>query len=188
LTLSAPGGRLPIAWVPLLFWCGHYAYRTFVYPAMMRPSAHSFPVLLVVFAIAFNALNGYNNAGALLQNAASGQPLWTAHFVIGATLFVSGFVLHVHSDRIIRDLRTPGESGYRVPHGGGFHWVGSPNYLGEIVMWSGWAVLSWSLAGLAFALFTFCNLAPRARSNDAWYRANFDNYPRGRRVLVPGIY
>lgn len=188
LTLSTPGGREPVACVPLVFWCGHYAYRTFVYPALMRPSAHSFPALLVLFAIAFNVLNGYNNANALLANAAAGTPLWTAHFVIGAAVFVAGFALHVHSDLVIRDLRRPGETGYRIPHGGGFRWVGSPNYLGEIVMWSGWAVLTWSLAGLAFALFTACNLAPRARSNDAWYRATFADYPHARRVLVPGVY
>ena len=32
-------------------------------------------------------------------------------------------------------------------------YVRHPNYLGEIVQWTGWAIMTWSLAGLAFALF-----------------------------------
>lgn len=188
LTLARGGASAPVAWVPLLFWCGHYAYRTFVFPAMMRPSQRTFPALLVLFAIAFNLLNGYNNAVALLDNAARGQALLTLHFGVGAVLFIAGFALHVHSDFIIRNLRQPGDTDYRIPRGGAFRWVGSPNYLGEIVMWCGWAVLTWSLAGLAFALFTACNLVPRARANDAWYRARFPAYPSDRRVLLPGLY
>lgn len=188
LTLATSAGQSPVAWVPLLFWCGHYSYRTFVFPAMMRPSEKTFPAQLVLFAIAFNLLNGWNNSAALLENAESGMPLLTPHFLLGAALFLAGFVMHVHSDAIIRNLRQPGESEYRVPMGGMFRWVGSPNYLGEIIMWSGWAVMTWSLAGLAFALFTFCNLAPRAVSNHRWYRQTFPNYPLGRKILIPGIF
>lgn len=188
LTLASPAANAPVAWVPLLFWCGHYTYRTFVFPALMRPSGRTFPWLLVGFALAFNILNGYNNAAALQANALAGADLLTPHFVIGALVFIAGFVVHVHADAVIRNLRAPGERGYRIPHGGLFRWVGSPNYLGEIVMWSGWAVMTWSLAGLAFALFTFCNLAPRAWSNHRWYRARFTDYPPARRVLLPGLF
>jgi len=59
------------------------------------------------------------------------------------------------------------------------------DYLGEIVEWTGWAVATWSLAGLAFALYTAANLAPRALSHHAWYRARFPEYPPSRRALVP---
>ena len=69
-----------------------------------------------------------------------------------------------------------------------FRWVSSPNYLGEIIQWTGWAVMTWSLAGVAFALFTFCNLAPRAISNHRWYREYFAQYPAGRKVLFPGLF
>jgi 3-oxo-5-alpha-steroid 4-dehydrogenase 1 len=177
-----------VAWVPLLFWCGHYAYRTFVFPALMRPSNRTFPAQLVLFAIAFNVLNGWNNAAALQENAAHGTPLLTYHFGAGGMIFVVGFAMHAHSDAIIRGLRPPGGSGYRVPIGGLFRWVGSPQYLGEIVQWTGWAIMTWSLAGLAFALFTFCNLAPRALSNHRWYREKFPDYPPNRKALIPGVF
>jgi protein-S-isoprenylcysteine O-methyltransferase Ste14 len=188
LVLSRPEGREPAAWVPLLLWEVHYGYRTLLFPAWMRAGEKSFPALLVLFAVAFNGLNGYNNADALLDAGAARQPLQTLHFFLGSLLFVGGFILHVHSDRTIRRLRGPGETGYRIPHGGGFRWVGSPHYLGEIIQWTGWAILTWSAAGLAFALFTFCNLAPRAVANHRWYRETFADYPRERRVLVPGLF
>lgn len=188
LVLASPAATSPKAWVPLVFWAIHYGYRTFVFPALMRPSEKTFPALLVLFAVGFNCLNGYNNAIALVRNGISDDPLISPNFIVGALIFIAGFVLHVHSDRIIRNLRKPGETAYRIPHGGLFRWVSSPNYLGEIIQWAGWAVMTWSLAGLAFALFTFCNLAPRAVSNHRWYHQHFTDYPAERKVLVPGVY
>jgi len=188
LVFQSPVVTSPQAWAPLMFWVIHYSYRSFVFPSLMRPSERTFPAVLVLFAIGFNTLNGYNNAVALIQNGMADSPLITHNFIIGALVFIAGFVLHVHSDRIIRNLRKPGETGYQVPRGGLFRWVSSPSYLGEIIQWTGWAVMTWSLAGLAFALFTFCNLAPRAVSNHRWYKQRFADYPAQRRVLIPGIY
>lgn len=188
LVLSSPARNMPQAWVPLCFWVFHYSYRTLVFPAMMHPSDRTFPVLLVLFAIAFNVLNGYNNAAALISDGASAEPLLTVHFAVGAALFIAGFTMHFRADKTIRELRKPGETGYRIPRGGMFRWVSSPHYLGEIVQWTGWAVMTWSLAGVAFALFTFCNLAPRAVSNHRWYRERFVDYPARRKILVPGIF
>jgi hypothetical protein len=65
--------------------------------------------------------------------------------------------------------------------------VSAPNYLGEIVEWSGWALATWSLAGLAFALYTTANLAPRALANHRWYRQQFPGYPPERRALLPHL-
>jgi len=85
-------------------------------------------------------------------------------------------------------LRRPQESGYKIPYGGLFRWVSCPNYLGEIVIWTGWAVTTWSLPGLAFALWTATNLIPRARANHRWYRNYFPDYPASRKALLPGLW
>ena len=74
---------------------------------------------------------------------------------------------------------------YRIPYGGGFRWVTCPNYLGEIIEWSGWALASRSPAGLAFAVFTFANLAPRALAHHRWYHDRFPAYPSDRKALIP---
>lgn len=188
LVVLGPAGHQPQAWLPLCFWVFHYGYRTFVFPALMQPSDKTFPALLVVFAILFNSLNGYNNATALTAAGNAAAPLFTPHFLAGAMVFLAGFGIHFHADRTIRNLRRPGERTYRVPTGGLFRWVSSPNYLGEIIQWIGWAVMTWSLAGLAFALFTVCNLAPRAISNHRWYRERFADYPADRKILLPGLF
>jgi protein-S-isoprenylcysteine O-methyltransferase Ste14 len=188
LVLASPVSDRPQAWVPLMFWIFHYGYRSFVFPALMHPSNRTFPMMLVVFAVAFNMLNGYNNSAALISAAVLDTPLISVNFILGSAIFILGFVMHVQSDTVIRNLRRPGETGYQIPRGGMFRWVSNPNYLGEIVQWTGWAIMTWSLAGLAFALFTFCNLVPRAISNHRWYKERFADYPAERRILVPGIF
>ena len=76
---------------------------------------------------------------------------------------------------------------YKVPTGGAYRWISCPNYFGEIVQWCGWALATWSLGGLAFAVYTTANLAPRALDHHRWYRDNFPDYPPGRRALVPFV-
>src|SRR3546814_18591698 len=75
--------------------------------------------------------------------------------------------------------------GYKIPRGGAFRYVSAANYFGEIVLWTGWAVMSWTAAGALFAIFTVSNLLPRALSHHRWYRENFADYPRERRALIP---
>ena len=82
-------------------------------------------------------------------------------------------------------LRKPGEAHYSIPHGGFYRYVSCPNYLGEIVEWIGWAILTWSLAGLAFAVFTIANLLPRALAIHRWYRKEFSDYPATRKAVIP---
>ena len=52
--------------------------------------------------------------------------------------------------------------------------------------WIGWAILTWSLAGVAFAVYTAANVGPRAFTNHRWYLEKFgDEYPKERRALIP---
>ncbi|MQY67097.1 MAG: hypothetical protein GH159_02080 [Dehalococcoidia bacterium] len=51
-----------------------------------------------------------------------------------------------------------------------------------------WSTSTWSLPGLAFAVWTAANLVPRAHSHHAWYRQRFPDYPPRRRALLPGIW
>ncbi len=174
--------------VPLVLlgaWLTHYLYRTYVYPFLLRPGRRV-PVLIVALAIAFNTLNAYVNA-RWVASLGDYPVRWLVdpRFVVGIALFAAGLVLNAHSDRVLRRLRRPGETGYRIPRGWAFERVSSPNYLGEIVEWTGWALATWSLAGLAFAAYTFANLAPRALTHHDWYRRQFPDYPPQRRALVP---
>ena len=106
---------------------------------------------------------------------------------MGVLLFLGGYALNQQSDIILRGLRAPGESGYRIPYGGAFGLVSCPNYFGELVEWLGWAMLTWSPAGLVFFLWTAANLVPRARSHHRWYQERFPDYPRDRKAVIPWL-
>jgi protein-S-isoprenylcysteine O-methyltransferase Ste14 len=97
-------------------------------------------------------------------------------------------LLNVSSDTIVRELRRNNETGYGIPLRGAFRWISNPNYLGELVEWTGWAILAGNPAGWAFAFFTFCNLFPRAISNHKWYRERFRDYPVKRKIIIPYIF
>lgn len=114
--------------------------------------------------------------------------LLASEYVFAAVVFICGFIINMHSDSVLRSLRKPGELVYKIPQRGLFKYVTNAHYLGEILEWAGWALLTWSPAGLAFALFTVANLLPRAHANHKWYKSQFPGYPENRRVLLPYIY
>lgn len=182
LWLTNPNWNDPLVLLLGAAWLLHYGQRTFVFSILMRDEKKTQPFLTVGMAIVFNLLNASGNARGL-----SPRPfdVWV---VLGLALFLVGFGINVHADAVLRGLRKPGETGYRVPHGGLYGWVSSPNYFGEILEWVGFAIAAQSLAAWAFAAFTFANLAPRAISNHRWYRTTFADYPTQRRALIPFVW
>lgn len=181
------GGSGPVAYILLAMFCGHYVYRSFIYPFRMRGHG-SKPVATVLMAVLFNTANGSVN-GWGVATAAHLTEAWLASplFWIGIALFGFGMFTNLQSDHILRNLRGPGETGYKIPHGGLFRFVTSPNYLGEIIEWTGFAIAASTLGGLSFAIFTASNIGPRAFSHHAWYREKFPDYPANRKALIPFI-
>jgi hypothetical protein len=176
----------PVPWVCLGLWEAHYLNRAFVYP-FRRKVAGELPALVVALGMAFNLLNGWANAAWL---ARLGPPfdsswLWGPRFLGGLVLFAAGLAINLHSDRVLLELRARGESGYAVPNRGLHRLVASPNYLGELIEWTGFAVLTWSPAAAVFVFWSAANLVPRALTHLRWYRRTFPDYPRERRALFP---
>ena len=174
----------------IVIWQIHYVQRTFVYPALMRPNATPMPVSIVVFGVFFNVGNAYFNGRWVFHLAPEYGAAWLTdpRFIIGVVVFAAGFFINLQSDAILRNLRKPGEKGYKIPTGGFYRYVSSPNYLGEMLEWAGWALATWSLAGLTFFLWTVANLFPRAVANHRWYRESFEDYPARRRAVVPFLF
>jgi steroid 5-alpha reductase family enzyme len=141
----------------------------------------------MAFVILFYIINGYLNGRYLTHFSDGYSSSWLTdpRFIIGVTAFFTGMTLNLHSDHILRNLRKPGEAGYKIPHGGIFKFVSCGNYFGEIIQWGGWAIATWSLPGLFFCIWTFANLAPRALSHHRWYLDRFPEYPKKRRALIP---
>ncbi|MGJ8669485.1 MAG: DUF1295 domain-containing protein [Oceanococcus sp.] len=178
----------PAAIVLYGLWQSHYIYRAIIYPTRTHKQGRRFPISGVIFGFAFNALNGFANGYAVafadhLTLAWFSDP----RFLAGLLVATSGWWINFQADNILIRLRNDGSPGYKIPHGGLFRWVSSANYLGEILLWCGWALMSWTAAGLIFALFTIANLAPRAIAHHRWYLAQFEDYPRDRKALIPGL-
>lgn len=167
----------------------HYTYRSFIYPFRMRADGKTKPLATVAAGVAFNTVNGGLNGYALGHLAPHLTESWlaTPWFWLGLVLFVAGFATNQHADHVLRTLRKPGETGYRIPFGGAYRWVSCPNYFGEIVEWTGFALAAGTAPAAAFALFTAANLVPRGVSNHRWYLDTFDDYPSGRRAVIPGL-
>ncbi|MHA1620281.1 MAG: DUF1295 domain-containing protein [Promethearchaeota archaeon] len=170
----------------LLIWEIHYVQRAFVYPFLIR-GKKQIPLAIVGLGLIFNGLNSYIQGRYLFYINPNYGAEWltTPAFIIGTIIWLSGYIINLSSDRILRHLREPGETGYKIPHGGLFKYISCPNYFGEILEWAGWAILTWSFAGFVFALWTIANLAPRARSHHKWYQTHFPDYPPERRALIP---
>ncbi|HEU0196354.1 MAG TPA: DUF1295 domain-containing protein [Nevskiaceae bacterium] len=170
-------------------WQAHYLYRSLVYPLRMRDRAKRFPLGAALFGFVFNAVNGFVNAVAVITATHLAGSGWLSdpRFIGGLIIAVVGWIINCQADSILIGLRKPGETGYRIPHGGLFRYVSSANYLGEIILWCGWALMSFTAAGGVFALFTIANLLPRALSHHRWYRKHFPDYPANRKAIIPGL-
>ena len=180
----------PVAIAFLLLWLLHYVYRAFIYPFRLRGGQLRMPLSVVAMAFGFNVMNGYLQGRGIFTFGPLRDAAWFTdpRFIAGVLCFLSGYALNQQSDIILRRLRAPGENGYRIPYGGLYGLVSCPNYFGELVEWLGWALLTWSPAGLVFFLWTAANLVPRARSHHQWYRERFPDYPRARKAVIPWLY
>lgn len=177
-------------WAPLVFlalWEVHYIYRGVIYPFFLSQKNHNMPFFIAMSGLGFNLLNGTINALWLMQiKEYSIAEFYSFHFIIGVVIFILGFAIHFYCDHIMR-LYKKNNSSYIVPQQFPHTLVAAPNYLGEIIQWIGWAIATWSLAGVAFAVFTLANLMPRAIAHLKWYRKTFPEYPRKRKAIIPFV-
>jgi protein-S-isoprenylcysteine O-methyltransferase Ste14 len=169
----------------LLLWQMHYFHRAFIYPWTLK-AGKKMPWLILIMAVVFNTSNGYLNAWSIASQGDKYTDLWltSPQFLLGILVFFSGMALNKVADKQLAALSHTGK-GYQVPRGLPYRWISCPNYLGEIIQWTGWAIAVWSLAGWIFAIWTIANLVPRAIAHHRWYRETFEDYPVTRKALIP---
>nr|XP_021588828.1 3-oxo-5-alpha-steroid 4-dehydrogenase 1 isoform X3 [Ictidomys tridecemlineatus] len=104
---------------PELVHCGeHRQSSTLIFPYLIRGGK---PTLLYSWAMAFVfcTYNGYLQSRYLSQYAVYADDWVTQpRFLTGFALWLLGMLINIHSDHILRNLRKPGETGYRIPRGG----------------------------------------------------------------------
>lgn len=172
----------------------HYFQRSFIFPLLIKGKS-KMPFSIILSGIIFNLINAYMIAGWFFyvnptQETYTTSWLYSPLFILGVIIFFIGMGINLHSDHIIRNLRRPGDTGHYIPRGGLFRFVTSANYFGEFTEWLGFAILTWSLPGLVFAIWTFANLAPRARATHKRYIKKFgvEYTCLNRRYILPFLY
>lgn len=190
--LSPRHNGIPVAVMACIFLL-HYFQRSFIFPLLIRGKGRM-PLSIILMGVTFNLVNAYMIGGWLFYVSPPSfyTPAWlySWQFIGGSLLFAWGMYTNIRSDTIIRRLRRPGDTRHYLPQGGMFRYVASANYLGEFAEWCGYAILTWSWGGAVFALWTFANLAPRARK--LWHRYASEFGPeftrQRRRYILPFIY
>lgn len=190
---SGVGFSLPVYFFFLIFQL-HYLQRAFVFPFLLKGNSRM-PIAIMGMAILFNVLNGLMQAGGLFYFPPEGlyadgfAYLLKPHALIGIALFFLGMGINLHSDHVIRHLRKPGDTKHYLPARGLYRYVTSANYFGELVEWTGFAILTFSPAAWVFVWWTFANLVPRAHAIYHRYREEFGDEAVGKRKrIIPFIY
>lgn len=177
----------------------HYFQRSFIFPMLIKGKSRM-PLSIILSGVTFNLLNAYMIGGWFFYvepipscMGHAGYPeswLWSPLFILGCIVFFCGMGINLHSDHIIRSLRRPGDTNHYIPRGGLFRYVTSANYFGEFTEWIGFAILTWSLPGMVFAIWTFANLAPRAKASHARYVAKFgkEYTDLNRKYIIPFLF
>ena len=171
----------------------HYFQRSFVFPFLIRGKS-KMPLSVIVMGVVFNVLNAIMQGGWIFyvspENMYELSWLLSPQFIIGTLIFIVGMIINIHSDYVIRNLREPGDTKHYLPKKGMFKYVTSANYFGEFVEWLGFAILTWSLSGAVFAVWTFANLTPRAAKIYDNYKKEFGDELDTKKVkrIIPFIY
>jgi 3-oxo-5-alpha-steroid 4-dehydrogenase 1 len=173
--------------VPLLFaavWAIHYGNRALLFPLLMKARPDSvMAATVVVSGMAVCAVHAWLYATWVADiGGLDASWLRDPRFLLGLPLWALGFGLIVHTEALLR------RPGYSIPRGGGFRWVSSPHYLGELLAWAGLALATGCPGGLFVLAVSAANLIPRAAATQSWYRQRFPDYPQDRRALVPGLW
>ncbi len=174
-----------VTWVFIISFLIHYFNRTFIFPFRTKTKGKKIPLIIALSGVAFNTINTWLIGSYINENAEFYTNDWfySPQFIIGFSLFITGFFMNQWSDHVLLNLRKPGETGYKIPQGLLFQRFSSPNLIGEMIEWTGFAIMIWSLPAFTFMIWTIANLAPRVVAHHKWYKEKFDNYPKERKAF-----
>ena len=172
----------------LLIWLTHYIHRTFIYPFLIEMTNPKMPISIALSAFFFNLVNVSIQAfGIFYFTEYSENWISSSTFIIGLSIFLLGMYINIRSDYIIVAMKKRNGPGYHIPQTFLYKYLSAPNYFGEIIEWLGWAILTWSISGVVFLIWVIANLFPRAIAHHRWYKNKFDDYPKNRKAIIPGI-
>ncbi|CAM9342834.1 unnamed protein product [Ectocarpus fasciculatus] len=175
----------------------HYANRGWYFPLSIRVTEGSktrFSLLVSVTGVLVTSLHGYLNAMYYSKFCTFLDWDWVLSptCLLGLCLYQVSFWSTIRSEYIMRNLREldpkPGAPRYKIPRGFLFDYVSSPQYFTELTGFLGWAIMTWSPAGLFIFSISVANLVPRAIASHKWYMEKFEDYPQERKIVIPFVF
>lgn len=186
--LASPQRDTPLALAGAAIWTVHYLNRSLAFPLLMRARPDG-RMAWAVAASGFAVVCVHAWLYATWLGQLAPDPTLGPRFVLGAAMWGVGFALIVDTERRLRQLRRDADAPrYQIPRGGGFAWVSSPHYLGELLAFTGLMVALACPGGAVVLALTVANLVGRAAATHAWYHATFPDYPPERRALLPYLW
>ena len=185
--LTGPLEKDIYKWIIFSVFTLHYVNRIFIFPFRTRTKNKKMPLVIALSAVFFNLVNGSINGYWLGWFAEPYDQIALLHFIPGIIIFITGFSINQYADNKLINLRKKGDTGYYIPKGGLFNYISCPNFFGEIIEWTGFAIMAWSLPAFSFMIWTMANLIPRAINHHQWYKEKFDNYPDKRKAIIPYV-
>ena len=185
IILYSPVEKNIIIILMVFLWIFHYFYRTILFPLKLKTKGKKIPIVIVISAFIFNFFNGFFVGYEIAYH--SDEFVFGLNTAIGLIVFILGMHINRSSDNKLISLRRKNKE-YQIPHGGMFKYISCPNHFGEIIEWTGFAIIAFNLGSLSFALWTAFNLIPRAVNHHKWYNNNFKEYPADRKAVIPFIF
>ena len=152
------------------------------------------PITIVLMGLVFNTINAslisiwcfYLSTHSFYSYTYFKSP----NFIIGIVIFLVGFIANIDSDAYIRGLRKAGDTKHYFPYRHLYRFVSSANYLGEMIEWLGFAILTSNPASYLFLVWTGANLIPRSHAIYKQYKKEFPEEMAKYKVkrILPFIY
>mmetsp|Transcript_22494 Transcript_22494/g.32849 ORF Transcript_22494/g.32849 Transcript_22494/m.32849 type:complete len:267 (+) Transcript_22494:43-843(+) len=196
---QGPNASKPVPLIFAVLYLIHYANRGWYFPLNIRVapgSKSSFSISVALSGFFVTTMHGYLNAMWYSKYCTYLDWDWMTSptCIFGLLLYEMSFWSTIYCEHIIRNLRDKvavknEASRYKIPKGFLFEYVSSPQYFTEILGFLGWAIMTWSPAGLFIFLISAANLVPRAVGTHKWYQEKFkEEYPSKRKALIPFIW
>ena len=79
---------------------------------------------------------------------------------------------------------------YNIPQGFWFTYCSSPHYTAEVVLYVALITLSdsWGISTFLLMTMVLMNLGLSATMTQRWYLDKFEDYPKRRWAMIPGIF
>jgi hypothetical protein len=174
-----------------VLWMCHCVHRGIIHPWIMNYGNNKTPIGIPIAGLFPNLLFSYLNADWIGSASYKSDYYTDPRFIIGILLFLIGFCINRAVDFTLRNIRSRGDylgERYFISEGCLFKRISCPNFLGEMLEWFGWAVGTWSPAGVVWFMFRCGTFIPQSKQYHDWYKGRFPDYIKNRKALIPFIY